>query len=137
MTEETMISSKSSKEMIASFFVKTFKIKEEIKNNLLKEDISGDVLYDLDESDFKSLGIKSDDLIKIKKYLNENKDKFEEKQINEIITKDSKPAEVAEFLERNLNFNGKLNNLDGKGLFEMNEERIKNIGLNIGQKKEL
>ena len=111
-----MISIESSKEEVANYFVKKFKIKEEAKNNIIKEDITADVLYDLDENDFKSIGIKLGPLTKIKNFLKENKDKFEEKQINEKITIISKPEEVSSFFERCLNFKGDIKNLDGKGL---------------------
>ena len=137
MTEELKISSESSKEDVANFFVTKFNIKEQEKNNIIKEDISGDVLKDLDDNDFKSLKIKLGPLKKIKTFIKENLDKFGEKQINEKITIKSSPKEVADFFENCLNFKGELNNLDGKGLIELNEEGIKNIGLNIGQKKKI
>ena len=54
MSEKTL-SEQSTKEEVADFFIKHFKITEDNKNTLLKEDISGDVLYDID---FKSLGVK-------------------------------------------------------------------------------
>ena len=136
MTEE-MISSESSKEDVANFFVKKSYIKEEEKNNLIKEDISGDVLLDLEDMDFKTLKLKLGPLKKIKNFIKENKDKFKEIQINEKITAKSKPEEVAQFFEKCLNFKGELNNLDGKGLIELNEEGIKKLGLNIGQRKRI
>ena len=132
-----MINSNSSKEDVANYFEKNCKIKEDVKKNMIKEDISGDILFDLDDNDFKALGIKVGPLAKIKKFLKENKDKFEEKQINEKITAKSNPTEVAEFFKKCLNFNGELNNLNGKGLIELNEEGINKLGLNIGQKKKL
>lgn len=53
---ENIINIDSSKEEVANFFEKKFKIKEDIKNNFIKEDISADILYDLDDKEFKSLG---------------------------------------------------------------------------------
>ena len=137
MTDESMITVESSKEDVANYFSKKFSLKEEVKNNLLKEDISADVLYDLDENDFKQLGIKLGPLKKMKTFLKDNKDKFEEKKIEEKITAISKPEEVSSFFEKCLDFKGDLNNLDGKGLIELNEEGIKKLGLNIGQKKKI
>ena len=50
------ISSDSKKEEIADYFQKNFKINDEAKNNLIKEDISGDILLDISDNEFKSLG---------------------------------------------------------------------------------
>ena len=41
---EDIINIDSSKEEVANFLEKEFKIKEDVKNNFIKEDISGDVL---------------------------------------------------------------------------------------------
>jgi len=43
------------------------------------------------------------------------------------------------FFEKCLNFKGDLNNLDGKGLIELEdkEEEMKKLGLNLGQRKKL
>ena len=133
MSEKT-ISEQSTKEEVADFFIKHFKITEDNKNTLLKEDISGDVLYDID---FKSLGVKLGPLKKIQKFLNENKEKFKEIEIKEKITAISKPEEVKNFFENCLNFQKELNNFDGKGLIQLDEEGMKKLGLNLGQTKKL
>ena len=52
------ISADSTKEEVANYFLKECGIKEESKNNLLNQDISGDILLDLTDADFKSFGIK-------------------------------------------------------------------------------
>ena len=127
------LSEESTKEEIADHFM-SFKITEENKNTLLREDISGDVIFDVD---FKALGIKTGPLMKIKNFLKENKDKFKEKKITETITAISKPEEVKQFFEKCLNFTKDLNNLDGKGLIELNEEKMKEMGLSLGQTKRL
>ena len=136
MTED-IINIDSSKEEVANFFEKKFKIKEDVKNNFIKEDISADILYDLDDKEFKSLGLKVGPLKNIKVFLQNNKDHFKEKEIKEKITIKSKPNEVSEFFEKCLNFKGELNNMDGKGLIELKEEEIKNLGLNLGQRKKI
>ena len=136
MTED-IINIDSSKEEVANFFEKKFKIKEDVKNNFIKEDISADILYDLDDKEFKSLGLKVGPLKNIKVFLQNNKDHFKEKEIKEKITIKSKPNEVSEFFEKCLNFRGELNNMDGKGLIELKEEEIKNLGLNLGQRKKI
>ena len=133
-----VISFKSSKEDIANYFVKYFKISEEAKNDLINQDISGDILLTLDETDLKYLRIKIGPLKKIKKFLNENKELFiGEINIDEKITILSKSEEVKLFLEKYLNFTGDLNNLDGKGLFGLKEEEIKKLGLTLGKTKKL
>ena len=131
---EKILSEESTKEEVAEYFLKNCKITEENKKTLINEDISGDVIFDVD---FKSLGIKTGPLMRIKKFLKENKDKFKEKQIKERITAKSKPEEVKHFFEKCLNFTKDLNNLDGKGLIELNEEKMKEMGLNLGQTKRL
>ena len=136
MSEKTL-SEYSTKEEVADFFVKKFKISEEIKNNFIKEDISGDVLYDILYSEFKSLGLKVGPLKKIQKFLRENKNNFKEKEIKEVITSNTKSKEVKNFFEKCINFKNKLENLDGKGLLELNEEEMKKLGLNLGQRKKL
>ena len=49
------ISSNSKKEEIANYFQKNFKISDEAKNNLIKEEITGDILLDISDNEFKSL----------------------------------------------------------------------------------
>ncbi len=131
-----MISSNSSKEEVANFFVEKFKINEKEKQNLINEDICGDVLLDLEDKDFKSLKIRTGPNTKIKTFLRENQDKFKEKTISEKITSKSSKEEVANFFGRCLNYKGELN-LDGKSLIELNEEKIEKLGLNMGQKKRI
>ena len=58
MIEEIQITANSSKEEVANYLFNKLGLKQEVKTNLIKEDISGDVLYDLDDKDFKKLGIK-------------------------------------------------------------------------------
>ena len=55
MTQE--ISSSSTKEEVADYFQKEFKISEEVKNKLIEEDISGDILLDISIQEYKSFGI--------------------------------------------------------------------------------
>ena len=132
MTEN--ISTESTKEEIADCFLKEFKITEEAKNNLIKEDISGDVLLDISDAQFKSFGIKVGHLMKIKKLLKNNEEKLKsKKEFNERITAKSSTEEVKSFFERCLNFKKESLTLDGKGLIELDEEGTKKLGLNIGQ----
>ena len=132
-----MITVESSKEDVGNFVVTNLKLKEDIKNILIKEDISGDVLLDLEEEDFKSIGIKVIQMRKIKGFIEKNKDKFGEKHFTEVISIYSDSNEVAEFFSKSLNFNGNLNNLNGKALLGLTDESIKSMGLNLGQRKKL
>jgi len=132
-----MITVESSKEEVGNFIVTTLKLKEEIKSLIIKEDISGDILADITEEDLKSIGIKVIQARKIKAFIDQNKDKFGEKKFTEIISIYSDSTEVSEFFKNSLNFEGDLNNLDGKSLLELNNESIKTLGLNLGQRKKL
>ena len=105
-----MLTVESSKEDVGNFMVENLKLKEDIKNILIKEDISGDVLLDLTEEELKSIGIKVIQVRKIKAYVDQNKNKFGEKKFTEIISVYSDSSEVAEFFRKSLNFNGDLNN---------------------------
>ena len=122
---EIILSENSTKEEVSDFFVKNFKISEQIKNNFIKEDISGDILLDISDQEFKFLGIKIGPLKKVQRYLGENKKNFKEKEIKEIITLNSNSEEVKIFFEKCLNFKKNLGNLDGKGLIELDEKKWK------------
>ena len=134
-----LITADSTKEEIANYFQKNFKISEENKNNLIKEDISGDILLDITDKEFKSLlGITLGPLMKIKNFLKKEKEKFSlVKEIKEKITIKSSVKEVESFLKRCLNFSGNSDKLDGKKLIELNEEEMTKYGFNLGQKKKL
>ena len=130
------ITSSSSKEDISSFFSNKFKVSQEVQTNLIKEDISGDILLDLQDNDLKKLGLKIGPIKKVRKYLNENKDNFPEIKIEEKINESSSVEEVKTFFENCINF--KLESeLDGMLLLELSDEDISKLGLNIGQKKRL
>ena len=137
MSETNIINDNSSKEEVAKFFVEEFNIKDEIKKNMLKEDISGDILNDLNKDDLKKLGFGLGTSKKVLIFLKENKDKFKDKKINIKITVKSTSEEVSDFFKKCLNFTGDLNKLNGKELIEINDEQIKKLGLNIGQRKKI
>ena len=129
-----MITSESTKEEVGNFVFKELKLKEDIKNALIKEEISGDILPDLTEEDYNALGIKTIQMRKIKKFLDQNQDKFGEKKYTEVISIYSEPKEVSEFFQKSLNFYG---NSDGKGSLELTDESIKALGLNLEKKKKI
>ena len=131
------ISTKSTKEEIAQFFSKEYNISEEAINNIIKQGISGDILLYLEENDFDSLRIKFGAKKRIQLYLKENRDKFIEKQINITVNDNSSVAQVIKFFEEYVIFEGNLNEMDGQTMFKLSEEQMKNLGLNIGQRKRL
>ena len=71
---------------------------------------------DLSEEDFKNIWLKVVHIRKIKAYIEKNKNKFGEKHFTEVLSIYLDSNEFAEFFSKSLNFNGNLNNLDGKAL---------------------
>ena len=132
-----MITVDSSKEEVGNFVVANLKLKEDVKNIIIKEEISGDVLPDLTDEEFKSIGLKVVQMRKIKGFIEQNKDKFGEKKYTEVISIYSDSNEVMEFFKKCLNYEGNLNNLDGKSLLELTEDSIKAMELKLGQRKKL
>ena len=137
MKEEKQINTNSSKEEVSEYLFKKLKIKKETKDKIIEEDISGDILYDLDDADLKHLGFGLGPRKNLRYLLQEIKENFGENQIDVKINKNSSYLEVESFFKNNLNYIGNLNNLDGKGLLEMSDENIKKLGLNIGQSKKI
>ena len=133
------ISVESTKEEIAEYFLKIFKIPENARNNLIQEDISGDILLDLTDADFYFLDIRVGQKLKIQKYLEEHSEKFKPKEIQEKITSNTNREKVKIFFEKCLDFKGNLNNMNGKGLIDLekDEEEMKKLGLNLGQRKKI
>ena len=132
---EKMISEESSAEEVADYLSKNKKISDDVKKNFIKEGITGDILFDLSDNEFKLLGLKLGPIKKLRKFLDDNKDKFKEKEYKENITIISKPEEVKQFFDKCLNFKENLDNLDGKKLLELNDEGMVKLGLNLGQRK--
>lgn len=137
MSSQDSINSNTSKEEVGNYLFTKLDLKEEVKTNIIKEYISGDVLYDLDDKDFKELGLKVGPIKRLKLILQEIKGIFGEKQMNEKITKNANSQEVNDFFRNSLNFTGNLDNLDRKGLLEMSQEDINKLGLDLGQKKKI
>ena len=129
------ISSKSTKDDVALFFSKLCNFGDDIKNNLIKNDISGDILLDLKNSDYKNLGLKLGQIKKITNYLEENKEKFTQNEIKEVISKESSPEDVSKFFESFLNIKENINTLDGKKLLELNVDEIEELGLGLNYVK--
>ena len=131
------LSELSTKEEVADCICSKNNLKDDVKNILLNEYISGDVLPELSIKDMEDLKIKLGPRKKISKFISENKNKFKEKELTEKIMSNSKPEEVKAFFENSLEFKGELNGLDGKGLLELTEDRMKELGLKFGQRKRL
>ena len=132
------ISINSNKEEISQFFVNNYNITEKVKENIIKENITGEALIYLEDDDYTFLEISPDIKDKIKKYLESNKKNFIEKPIEISIDFDSNKTEVLKFCEKYLSFNGKLNDdIDGKKFLELSEQEMKNLGLNLCQRRKL
>ena len=131
------ITFESTKEEVAEYFAKLCKFGDDVKKNFIENDISGEILLDLNDSDFKKLKAKLGHIKKIQKIIEENKEKLVRKEIKEVISIYSTSEQVAEFFEMSLNFKGDLQNLNGEELLELTEEKIEALGLNLGQKKKL
>ena len=102
--EPKIITSSSTKEEISSFFSFKYNISQEVQDNIKKEDISGDILLDLVDNDFKKIGLKIGPIKKIRKYLGEIKSNFPEKSIEEKIDASSTVEEVKDFFEKSIGF---------------------------------
>ena len=127
----------STKEEVGDF-ITNLGLKEEVKNIIINEYITGDVLPLLTVDELKSLGLKVGPAKKIIKQIENNKSKFKEKEIEIKIYPSSSKEEIVEFFEKYLEFKGDLNSMDGKGLLEIkDEEEMKKLGLKYGQRKRL
>jgi len=132
------LSINSTKEQVCQFFVDNYKITEKIKENILKENITGETLIYLEDDDYTFLEISPDVKDKIKHYLESNKKNFVEKPIEISIDFDSNKTEIIKFCEKYLSFKGELNDdIDGKKFLELSEQEMKNLGLNLCQRKKL
>ena len=137
MTEIKEITLESTKKEIAEYLGINYKITEKAKNKILEEDINGEILFSLEDNELKLLEIKGGQLLKVKKFISENKEKFNNININEKITDSSNTEEVKAFFDKNFNFKGDLKGLNGKGLLELSENEIKNFGFTLGKRKKL
>jgi len=129
------ISTDSTCEEVAEALSASFKLKEEQKNIFIKEGISGDVLYFIDKNDIRDeLHFKLGLAKHFEKYLNQNKEKFKPKEINENIPI-AKQEEIKSFFEKYIGFKGNLDNIKGENdLEKLSKEDMKKLGLNLGQR---
>ena len=131
------ITKDSSPEEIIDYFVKTTSYKEVDFACVIEEKISGDVLPYLNKQDYKELNIKLGPKIIIQNFVLDNINKLKRNEINIIIDANSPENEVKIFFEKYLNFKGNIKALDGKKLFCMSDEELKNFGLKIGQRRKI
>ena len=109
---------------------------EKYFNNLIQENISGEILPLLESKDFKELGITFGDRIKIQKHI-KTLDLSAPINENIKININSNENDVKIFFEKYLNFKNEPGNINGKNLFSLTEQEMKEIGLNLGQRKKL
>ena len=132
------LSINSTKEEVSKFFSTNCKITKKIKDNIIKESITGETLIYLEDNDYSFLGIEPDAKVKIRNYLETNKNQFIGKTINITLNNNSNTNEVKQFFKEYLFFKGEISNdLNGKKIFKLTEKEMKNIGLNLGQRKKL
>ena len=139
------ITIESTKEDVAFFIFNKYKkdienIKD-IYNNIINENISAEILLDLEKyNEYMSLGIHESLKEKLKKYLEDNKERFIRKPIEITIGFNSKNDEIKDFFKNYLSYEGQINNInniDGKKMLNLSYEDMKKIGLNIGQRIKL
>ena len=130
------LSIKSTKEEVCQFFIENYKIKEKVKENIIKESINGEALLYLEDDDYTFLKISSEIKDKIKQYIKSNKKNFIINPIEITLKFDSNKEEALDFCEKFLSFKDNLNDdINGKKLLTLSEQEMKNFGLNLGQRK--
>ena len=103
---------------------------------MIQEGISGDVLLGFSNF-FKVIGIIPGHANKIIKFLDANKEKFQPKPIDENISIKNE-EDIKSFFEKYIGFKGNLDNIKGENeLKNLNEEDMKKLGLNYGQRLRL
>ena len=132
------ISADSTCEEVAEDLSINCKLKEDDKNKFIKEGISGDILYMLDNNNIKNdLKMKIGPEKRITKYLEENKDKFKPKEIKENIPI-KKEEEIKTFFEKFIGFKGNLDTIkEENDLKQLKKEDMEKLGLNLGQRIKL
>lgn len=101
------------------------------------ESISGDVLPYLNDKDYIYLGIKEKLREKIQKYVSDNIFLLTKNELEIDININSSETEVEKFFKNNFNLKKQIKNINGKNLFSLTEKKMKNLGLNLGQRKKL
>ena len=131
------LSETSTKEEVAEYLCTTLNLNDEIKNLILSEYLTGDILPLLTKEELRAIGFKLGPAKRINKEIFANLDKFKDIKIDVKIYPNSSSEEVKKLFVKNLDFQGEINSLDGKGLLTLDEEGMKNIGLKYGQRKRL
>ena len=136
--KECKISANSTCEQVAEDLFMNLKLKEEDKKIFIKEGISGDILYMLDIDHIKKeLKFKPILANKIKKYLEENKEKFKPKEISENIPIKNE-EEIKAFFEKFIGYKDNLDSIKGENdLRQLKTEDMVKLGLNLGQRIKL
>ena len=136
--KECKISTNSTCEQVAEDLFMNLKLKEEDKKIFIKEGISGDILYMLDIDHIKKeLKFKAILANKIKKYLEENKEKFKPKEISENIPIKNE-EEIKAFFEKFIGYKDNLDSIKGENdLRQLKIEDMVKLGLNLGQRIKL
>ena len=129
---ELTLSIESTCEEVAEYFSKRIsKISKDIIQKLIDEGISGDVLLKVD---FKVLGVGLKVSTNIKNILKENQARLTPKNIPENISIRNE-EEIKSFFEKYIGFKGDTSGIKEENeLKSLNEENMKKLGLNLGQR---
>ena len=129
---ELTLSIESTCEEVAEYFSKRISIiSKDITQKLIDEGISGDVLLKVD---FKVLGIGLKVITNIKNILKENQARLTPKNIPENISIRNE-EEIKSFFEKYIGFKGDTSRIKEENeLKSLNEENMKKLGLNLGQR---
>ena len=132
------ISADSSCEEVAEDLIANCKLKKEDRDKFIKEGISGDVLPSLDITDLQEiLGFKLGPSKRIIKYIDENKDRLQPKDISENIPIKNE-EEIKSFFKNYIGFEGNLEGIKGENdLKQLKEADINKLELNLGQRIKL
>jgi hypothetical protein len=132
------ISADSSCEEVAEDLIANCKLKKEDRDKFIKEGISGDVLPSLDITDLQEiLGFKLGPSKRIIKYIDENKDRLQPKDISENIPIKNEEV-IKSFFKNYIGFEGNLEGIKGENdLKQLKEADINKLELNLGQRIKL
>ena len=137
ITVEKEITKDSTPEDIVNYFSQILNLDEKNLNGFIEENISGEILPLLENKDFEKLGIKLGHKKKIQNFINENLTRLTSFNKDIKISNNSNENDVKIFFENYLNFKNDIGNINGKKLFSLTEEEMKDMGLKLGQRKKL
>lgn len=133
MEDDLFISVNSSCKEVAEAFSKKFQLKDNEKQKLINEGISGDVLSEFLKYK-RDLKFTAKSSFKIEEYLKQNGEKFKPKEIDKNISIENE-KDIKNFFAKYIEFDGSVEDIkEINDLKQLKEEDMKKMGLNIGQR---